>query len=60
MAPINDIKVSLRIEPIVKLACRVMNCINHCYGEFTCNLKHVELDKDGKCTRLEFKDKKGK
>ena len=52
MAEIGNVTVRMDIEPICKIICYNTKCKSNLkMEEFIemCNLKHVYLDKDGKC-----------
>ena len=62
MARLNDLKIFMEFEPIVKMGCRNMGCINHILdrGYMCCNLKYVDLDENGKCMMFQLKEIKAK
>jgi hypothetical protein len=58
MPPLNDITITFEIEPIVKLICAATKCKNNAweYHSATCNLKRIDLDRDGRCILFEKRD----
>jgi len=48
------ISINFEIEPIVKLRCLNGKCKNRITGEYHCNLKHIDIDDDGRCKNLEL------
>ena len=48
---IEGIKIELDIESICKVICNNDHCIHNRIknGEFSCNLKHIWIDREGKC-----------
>jgi len=47
-----QIKAMIDLEPIVKLECISVNCVNNlaeCRDIYCCNLKHISIDENGKC-----------
>lgn len=55
-------KVSIEIEPVVKLSCLVIDCIyngaDRPDGGCWCNLKHVSNDKTGMCEQKVMREGK--
>ena len=50
--PNNKITIGIKIEDITKLSCLNIDCkfnLREEVGACYCNLKHIELDEDGKC-----------
>ena len=54
-------KITIELDPIVKMDCKNRNCKNNLANGFFkvglyCNLKHIQLDENGKCEMYEPKD----
>jgi hypothetical protein len=56
MEALGNLHITFDIKPVVKLTCLNLSCKNNMMdiragrGKPYCNLKHVRLDPDGKCT----------
>jgi len=55
MARMTDIKLTLDIEPVVKLFCHNANCRFSLLREgwFCCGLKYIRIGEDGRCMQYE-------
>jgi len=51
MSP-HDLKITMEIEPVVKLECMRFNCKFN-YPRGNCNLKYVHINKNGVCADLD-------
>ena len=57
MATVGTAHIKFEIEPIVKVKCLAISCVHNGVNSFGpedrgtyCNLKHIVIDKEGKCT----------
>lgn len=61
MAPLNNLKIFLEFEPIVKLSCDAISCKNNLVNASPvpdsqmacCNLKQILIGKNGVCQSYE-------
>ena len=58
----NKVGITVETEPIVKMYCKNFKCKYNLANKFFrigayCNLKHLQLDEDGKCEFFEVREK---
>ena len=42
-----------KLDEIVNVKCRAMNCVNHVFNSASCNLKHISIGAQGSCIEFE-------